>query len=119
MNLAPGVKPSEAMQQEIMIRTKKLTDEMLVKTNKINEAMQPELVNKTMQLQGPVFFYNKLVLEDKDPVYYGGDVNAGDANAVLMRWKVTDDTYRVIFGDLTIENISAEELKEMEQAIRP
>ncbi|MGD0552057.1 MAG: hypothetical protein ABSB25_05335 [Sedimentisphaerales bacterium] len=130
MNLAPGVKPSEAMQkelvdkvkkkgealqQEIMIRTKKLTDEMLIKTNKINEAMQQERMNKIMQLQGPVLFYNKLVQDGNDPNYYGKDVTAGDANAVLMTWKISNDTYRVIYGDLSIENVSAEQLKEMEQ----
>jgi hypothetical protein len=98
-----------------MIRTKKLTDEMLIKTNKINEAMQQERMNKIMQLQGPVLFYNKLVQDGNDPNYYGKDVTAGDANAVLMTWKISNDTYRVIYGDLSIENVSAEQLKEMEQ----
>jgi hypothetical protein len=32
-----------------------------------------------------------------------------------MRWKTSDDTYRVIYGDLTAENVTAEELKVMEQ----
>jgi len=31
-----------------------------------------------------------------------------------MRWKISDDQYRVIFGDLTIENVSAEALAELE-----
>jgi len=131
MNLAPGVKPNEAMrkelvdkiekkseawQQEIMIRTKKLTDEMPIKMNKINEAMQQGNMNKIMQLLAPSSFYNKLVLEHKDPAYYGKLVTAGDANAILMRWKTADDTYRVIFGDLSAENVTAEKLKEMERA---
>ncbi len=131
MNLVPGVKPSEAMQkelidkakkkgealqQEIMTRTKKLTDEMPIKIKQINEAMQQELMNKTMQLQGPFIFYQKLLQDGNDPAYYGKDVTPGDANAVLMRWKISDDTYRVIFGDLSVENVSAEQLKEMEQA---
>jgi hypothetical protein len=130
MNLAPGVKPNEAMrkelidkakkrgealQQEIIIKTKKMSEEMLIKTKKISEAMQQELMNKTMQLQGPVLFYNKLVQDGNDPAYYGKDVTPGDANAVLMRWKISDDTYRVIYGDLSVENVSTEQLKEMEQ----
>jgi len=130
MNLAPGVKPSEAiqkelldkakkngeaLQQEIISRTKKISEEMLVKTKKINEAMQQELMNKTMQLQGPSSFYNKLVLDGNDPNYYGKDVTARDPNAVLMTWKISDDTYRVIYGDLSVENVSAEQLKKMEQ----
>ena len=104
------------MQQEIIIRTKKLTEEMLIKTKKINEAMQQEQMNKIMQLQGPALFYNKLVQDGNDPAYYGKDVTPGDANAVLMRWKISDDTYRVIYGDLSVENVSADQLKEMEQA---
>ncbi len=105
MNLAMGVKPSEAMRQELIDKAKKLS-----------EPMQQELMDKIMKLKGPVFFYNKLVLEGKDPVYYGEDVNAGDANSVLMRWKISDDTYRVIYGDLSAENVTAEKLKEMERA---
>ena len=69
MNLAPGVKPSEAMRQE-------MTD----KAKKSSEAMQQELVNKTIKLQGPVLFYAKLTQDGKDPAYYGKDVKAGDAN---------------------------------------
>ena len=67
-------------------------------------------------MQAPVLFYTKLGQDGKDPAYYGKDVKAGDANAVLMRWKISDGTYRVIYGDLSAENITAEKLKEMEQA---
>jgi hypothetical protein len=33
-----------------------------------------------------------------------------------MRWKITDDTYRVIFGDLTVEDVTPDELTELEAA---
>jgi hypothetical protein len=69
-----------------------------------------------MKVQSPVLFYAKLSRDGNDPMYYGKDVKAGDANSVLMRWKVSDDTYRVIYGDLSAENVTAEKLKEMEQA---
>jgi hypothetical protein len=69
-----------------------------------------------MQLEGPVGFYNKLVQEGKDPVYHGDKVTTEFGDSVLMRWKISDDTYRVIFGDLKIENVTAEQLKEMEQS---
>jgi hypothetical protein len=31
-----------------------------------------------------------------------------------MRWKASDDEYRVIFGNLTLENVSKEELSQLE-----
>lgn len=59
-------------------------------------------------------FYAKLTREDKDVAYYGNTVTADDADAVLMRWKISDNQYRVIFGDLTAENVTAEQLAELE-----
>jgi outer membrane lipoprotein-sorting protein len=129
MNLAPGVKPSEAMQkelvdkvkkkgealqQEIMTRTKKLTDEMPIKIKQINEAMQQELMNKATKLQGPALFYSKLVQDGKEPVYHGDKVTAEFGDSVLMRWKIAENQYRVIFGNLTVNTVSADELAELE-----
>jgi len=59
-------------------------------------------------------FYGQLVREDKDVVYHGEIVTAKDTIAPLLRWKISDDEYRVIFGDLHIENVSKEELAELE-----
>jgi outer membrane lipoprotein-sorting protein len=81
----------------------------------IDEQMQ-QMTAKMMKVQAPVLFFIKLGHDGKDPAYYGKDVKAGDANTVLMRWKVSDGTYRVIYGDLSTENVTAEKLKEMEQA---
>jgi hypothetical protein len=75
------------------------------------------LTAKMMVVQAPYIFYAQLVQENKDPAYYGDKVTADDVNAVLMRWKVSDDEYRVIFGDLTAENVSAERLAELEQPL--
>jgi len=77
------------------------------------EAMQLEIVSSQMKLQGPINFYNKLTQEGKEPVYYGKDINAGDANSVLMQWKVSQGQYKVIFGDLTVKNVNADELSEL------
>jgi hypothetical protein len=46
----------------------------------------------------------------KDVVYYGDSVDPSDSNAVLIQWKVSDGEYRVVFGDLREETVSAEEL---------
>ncbi|MHC4337496.1 MAG: hypothetical protein ACYSTG_06040 [Planctomycetota bacterium] len=59
-------------------------------------------------------FFNRLVKEDKDVAYYGDTVTAGDVNAVLVRWKISDNEYRVVFGDLTAKNVSAEDLAKLE-----
>jgi len=59
-------------------------------------------------------YYKKLVRLKKEPAYYGHSVTVEDAGAVLMRWKVSEDNYRVIFGDLSNADVSAEELAELE-----
>jgi hypothetical protein len=73
-----------------------------------------ETTEKMMNVQMVCVFYAQLVQEDKDPAYYGETVTTEFSHAVLMRWKTGDDEYRVIFGDLTIEDVSAEELAELE-----
>jgi len=61
-------------------------------------------------------FYDELLRQDKDAAYFGDTVTAKDTDAVLMRWKISDDQYRVIFGDLTTKDISAAQLTELEGA---
>jgi hypothetical protein len=34
-----------------------------------------------------------------------------------MRWKVSDNEYRIIFGDLSVGSATTEELAELEQPI--
>jgi hypothetical protein len=54
--------------------------------------------------------YESLARMGKDVVYYGDNLDSRDSNAVLIQWKVSDDEYRVVFGDLREETVSAEEL---------
>jgi len=56
----------------------------------------------------------KLEAEGKECVYYGQTVTAADANRVLLRWKLDEGRYRVIFGDLRIEDVSPARLAELE-----
>ncbi len=35
-----------------------------------------------------------------------------------MRWKISDNKYRVIFGDLAIEDVSFEELNKLETSVK-
>jgi hypothetical protein len=52
---------------------------------------------------------------EKEAVYYGDSVTADNPEAVLLRWKVSDDQYRVIFGDLSTSDVTTEELAELEK----
>jgi len=54
--------------------------------------------------------YEYLAQRVKDVVYYGDSVDPQDSNAVLIQWKLSDGEYRVVFGDLREEIVSAEEL---------
>jgi len=81
------------------------------------EKMMAEAMQKVVKVQGACMFYAELVREGKDPAYYGDRVTAEDTDAVLMRWRISDDEYRVIFGDLTAENVTAERLAELEKAL--
>jgi hypothetical protein len=49
--------------------------------------------------------------------YYGKTVTPKDADKVLLRWKVSDSEYRVIFGDLHAETVSPAKLAELEAGL--
>ena len=70
--------------------------------------------NEGLSIAGPVFFYRTLTEENKEPLYYGETVEPGDSSEVLLRWKLDDDQYRVIFGDLHVETVTNEKLSELE-----
>lgn len=80
---------------------------------------QDEITKKVLEMMQPVqslaMFYIKLVQDKMEPVYYGQSVNPGD-EAVLLRWKLSEDSYRVIFGDLSALDVSADELAKLENS---
>jgi outer membrane lipoprotein-sorting protein len=80
-----------------------------------------EVMMKTMQvtkpLQSPGFFYMMLVQDKKEPAYYGEKVSPGNVGLMLLRWKISDNQYRVIFGDLHAETVTLEKLAELEAAL--
>ena len=59
-------------------------------------------------------FYGDLFIEYEDVAYHGKVVTTNDPGLPLLRWKISDDEYRVIFGDLRIENVSLEDLADLE-----
>lgn len=75
-----------------------------------------EELNDLLAIQGACTFYGQLAMEKKDVAYYGDKVTAEFPHAVLMRWRVDNDKYRVIFGDLTTQDVTARQLAEREAA---
>jgi outer membrane lipoprotein-sorting protein len=69
---------------------------------------------KVLDIGFATFFYDKLIREKKDPAYYGGSLTVNDTDKVLVRWKLSKDRYRVVFGSLTAKTVSADELSELE-----
>jgi hypothetical protein len=75
-----------------------------------------ELWRRVICCKSTCLFYDELLRQDKDVAYFGDTVTAKDTDSVLMRWKISDDQYRVIFGDLTTKDISTAQLAELEGA---
>jgi hypothetical protein len=95
-------------------------DEILKKIQGLSS--QDKILSKTMeatlQFQPLAMFYMTLVQQKKDPAYYGKTVTPGDAKSVLLRWKTSDTNYKVIMGDLSVSEMSADQLKQIEPSIQ-
>jgi hypothetical protein len=75
---------------------------------------QPGDAQRAVSLEMSIRFYAGLVIEEEDPAYYGSKVTTEFPHAVLMRWKIEDDKYRVIFADLTARDVTTGELAQLE-----
>lgn len=121
-----GTYPEE-LSMKLMEHMKDLIDPNMIKEiqpiKKNGKNMpSPELMQKYLDavkpITGLIWFHASLVREEgKDPAYYGKVVTPDDTDQVLMRWKVSDTEYRVIFGDLHTETVSPEVLAELEKTL--
>ncbi|MHC4694828.1 MAG: LamG domain-containing protein, partial [Planctomycetota bacterium] len=97
---------------------KKLKDQMSQNSELSEEEIFDTVLKTTMEIMRPLqsigFFYMTLVVDGNEPAYYGDKVTPEFPHAVLLRWKAEDGNYRVIFGDLTVEDVTADELAELE-----
>jgi hypothetical protein len=82
-----------------------------------DDEINNKLVDFLMPIRGLGRFYRWLQFDKKDPAYYGKTVTPKDADKVLMRWKVSDNEYRIIFGDLHAETVTADALAELEKLL--
>ncbi len=76
--------------------------------------LSTEVLPVVHKMRATCEFYGKLVHEDKDPVYFGERVRPGEADRVLMRWRLERDKYRVLFGDLRVDEVDGAALLELE-----
>jgi hypothetical protein len=65
------------------------------------------LAQRSIEIGAACAFYQKLAREGRSPEYHGDTVSPGQADAVLARWKLTDGTWRVVYGDLQVKNLSS------------
>jgi hypothetical protein len=82
-----------------------------------SEERNQKLMETVTPIMGAATFYMLLVQDNKNPAYYGDVVTPEDTDQILMRWKVSENEYRVIFGDLQAETVSVDVLAELESAL--
>jgi len=104
-----------------MEHSQNLTEAGLKLKEEMESLDKEKNIEKTMNMILPVqslsMFYMRLVQDKKEPVYYGESVGPNDGDKVLLRWKVSDSQYRVIFGNLTTADVTAEKLAELEKLL--
>ena len=66
-----------------------------------------DVMQRLMPLYAGSLYYQKLLREGAEAEYFGPSVKPGDAEAVLVRWRLDTGEQRVIYGDLHAETISA------------
>ncbi|MHC4740625.1 MAG: LolA family protein [Planctomycetota bacterium] len=113
-----GRYPKNANMMDLMQELQTIMVERMKQSEpqKMTETERVTMMMDTMRpVQSIALFYMTLVEDEKEPVYYGETVGPDDVEAVLIRWKISDDQYRVIFGDLSAMDISAEQLAELEK----
>ena len=65
------------------------------------------LMDKLMPLYAGTLFFQGMVREGVEAEYFGPEVTPGDAEAVLVRWRLDTGESRVIYGDLHVETLPA------------
>ncbi len=57
---------------------------------------------------------NGILRDNPDAAYYGKTVGPKDSGQVLLRWRLDDGRYQVVFGDLRAEIVTADRLRTLE-----
>ncbi|MHC4743340.1 MAG: LamG-like jellyroll fold domain-containing protein [Planctomycetota bacterium] len=78
------------------------------------ERRMETLIEVMRPVQALRMFYAMQMQNGNDPAYYGDQVTPEFPHAILMRWSIEHGNYRVIFGDLSVAEVTADELAELE-----
>lgn len=82
------------------------------------DSKRKEFMEKMFRVQTTCAFYARLVKDRKDPAYYGDEVTTADSNSILMRWTISDNQYRIIYGSLITEDVNVEKLTELKKVTK-
>ena len=84
------------------------------KTDEVTRSKEYVLINKASMGFGWLFSHFKSNVDIK---YYGRQVGPEDTDKILVRWKLDDERYQVIFGDLRSKIMSKDSLESIESKI--
>jgi hypothetical protein len=68
------------------------------------DAYRGDIINELLNLR------DSLLAQGKEVVYYGDRTNLSDPHVVLMHWRLDEDRYGVILGDLSARTVSGKTL---------
>ncbi len=85
-----------------------------VDTERLGSSIPDLSENRKKQMLLDIFFasafYDKLNREKRDVQYHGDAVGRQDTGKVLLSWAESKGHHRVVFGDLTIQTLSSQQL---------
>ncbi|MEN6426134.1 MAG: hypothetical protein ABFE13_12270 [Phycisphaerales bacterium] len=69
-----------------------------------------ENAGKSRILSSLMQFRDDMASQGREVVFYGDQVDFNNRYAIVMHWKVSDDRYGVVLGDLSIRTVSGDML---------
>jgi outer membrane lipoprotein-sorting protein len=80
----------------------------------VEQMLHDKQYHKVRDAAGGFAGFNRILQANSDVAYFGKTVGPKDKDKVLLRWKLDDGRYQIIFGDLRAEIVSAERLRTLE-----
>jgi len=81
-----------------------------------NETLRSPKYGSVLKAQRGFTVLGSILRDSPDATYHGKAVGPRDTNKVLVRWKMEDGFYQVIYGDLKSETVSGERLRGLEKS---
>jgi hypothetical protein len=67
-------------------------------------------VSRTRLLESLIRFRDDMAAQGREVVYYGDQGDSSNRYAIVMYWRLSDDKYGVVLGDLSIRKVSSDML---------